>query len=190
MFRTPFFTTPSVSIYQTVEGSVLTGKDTGLGKDIELSLEVVGRLGDIWVLEEDERKSRGLVDRLVSSLRSTFLVAESKPSMRGVEETGGSTSLFGSLGLETSDIVTLSSDTGNDGDSIVDRLDKGLDDEDLLFLCRESSLTGVTKDDETLDTFNVDEPRADSLNSLVVDGHVLVEWSDLINGQLKVTKKS
>jgi hypothetical protein len=146
MFRTPFFTTPSVSIYQTVEGSVLTGKDTGLGKDIELSLEVVGRLGDIWVLEEDERKSRGLVDRLVSSLRSTFLVTESKPSMRGVEETSGGTSLFGPLGLKTSDIVTLSSDTSDNGDSVVDRLDKGFDDEDLFFLGKESSLTSVSKD--------------------------------------------
>jgi hypothetical protein len=47
----------------------------------------------------------------------------------------------------------------------------------------------VTKNDETLDTFDVDEPRADSLNSLVVDGHVLVEWSDLINGQLKSHKE-
>jgi hypothetical protein len=146
MFRTPFFTTPSVSIYQTVEGSVLTGKDTGLGKDIELSLEVVGRLGDIWVLEEDERKSRGLVDRLVSSLRSTFLVTESKPSMRGVEETCSGTSLFGPLGLKTSDIVTLSSDTSDNGDSVVDRLDKGFDDEDLFFLGKESSLTSVSKD--------------------------------------------
>jgi membrane-bound inhibitor of C-type lysozyme len=37
----------------------------------------------------------------------------------------------------------------------------------------------VTKDDKSLDTLDGSEPRSNSLDSLVVDGTVLVEGSDL-----------
>jgi hypothetical protein len=37
----------------------------------------------------------------------------------------------------------------------------------------------VTKDDKSLDTLDGSEPRSNSLDSLVVDGAVFVEGSDL-----------
>jgi hypothetical protein len=98
--------------------------------------------------------------------------------VRRVEETGRGSSLLGSLGLETGDIVTFSSDTGNDGDGVVDTLLEGSNHFDLLVFGKESTFAGVTEDDETLDSLNGCEPRTDSLNSVVVDGSVFVEGGD------------
>ena len=67
-----------------VSDAVLHGEDAWLGEDVELSLQVVRRLGGIGVLEEDERETRSLVDRLVSSLGCALLVAESKPAVAGI----------------------------------------------------------------------------------------------------------
>lgn len=161
-----------------VSDTVLHGKDTGLSEDVELSLEIVGSLGGVGVLEEDEGQTGCLVDRFVSSLRGSLLVAESKPPVGRVEKTGSSTGLLGSLGLETGNVVTLSSDTGNYGDSVVGRLDKGLDHLDLLVLSEEGTFTGVTENDETLDALERAEPRSDSLNGIVVDRAVFVERGD------------
>ncbi len=70
-----------------VAHAVLHRDDTGLSGDVEHRLQAVRRLGVVRVLEEDEGKTRLLVDLLVAVLRRTRLVAESKPSVRRVEET-------------------------------------------------------------------------------------------------------
>lgn len=158
---------------------LLTGKDTGLGKDIELGLQVVSCLGVVGVLEEDEGETRGLVDLLVTNLGSTCLVAESEPSVRRVKQTSSGTGFSCAFRLETSNVVALSGDTGNDGDLVVNRLNKGLDNLDLLLRGEEGTFTGVTENDETLDTLDGGKPRSNTLDSLVVDRAVLVEWSDL-----------
>jgi hypothetical protein len=62
--------------------TVLTGKDTWLSKDIELSLEIICRLGLGGVLEEDEGELRSLVDSLVTGLRCASLIPESDDQYR------------------------------------------------------------------------------------------------------------
>lgn len=161
-----------------ISDTILHGEDTGLGKDIELGLQVVSCLSVVGVLEEDEGETRGLVDLLVTNLGGTGLVAESEPSVRRVEQTRSGTSLPCALRLETSNVVTFSGDTGNDGDLVVDRLDKSLDDLCLLLRGEEGTLTGVAENDQTLDTVDGRKPRSDTLDSLVVDRAVLVERSD------------
>lgn len=161
-----------------VSDTVLHGKDTGLSENVELSLEIVSRLGSIGVLEEDKGEFGGLVYGLVPSLRCSLLVTESEPSVRRVEETGRGSGLLCSLGLETGDIVTFSSDTGNDGDGVVNTLLEGSDYLHLLVLREEGTFTGVTEDDKTLDSLDGCEPRTDSLNSVVVDRSVWVEGGD------------
>jgi len=158
--------------------TVLHRKYTFLTENVELSLEVVCGFGIIGVLKEDEGKTGSFVDFLVSSLGSTLLVAESQPSVRRVEETGLSTSFLGSFRLETCDVVAFTGDTGNDGDFIVDRFDESLDDLALLLRRQEGTLAGVTKDNETFDTVDRAEPRAESLNRFVVDRAVFVEGRD------------
>lgn len=138
--------------------TVLTRKDTRLSKDIELSLERISRLGDIGVLEENEGKTGSLVDGLVSSLWCSGLVAESQPSVRWVKKTGGGTSLFCSFRLKSSNVVTLTSDTCDNWDLVVDGFDERFDDVDLFLLGQEGTFTGVAEDDETLDTLDGDEP--------------------------------
>jgi hypothetical protein len=96
-----------------------------------------------------------------------------------VKETSSSTSFLCPLCLESGNVITLSSDTSNDGDGVVDSLDESLDDIDLLLFGEEGTFTGVTKDDKSLDTLDGSKPRSDSLDSLVVDGTIFVEGSDL-----------
>lgn len=161
---------------ESLPDTVLHGEDTFLAENVQLGLEVVGGLSLGRVLEEDERETGRLVDLLVTSLGSALLVAESKPAVGRVEETGRGTSLFGPLGLETGDVVALASDTGDDGDG--GGLDKGLDDLDLLVRGEEGALTSVTEHDEALDALDGPEPRPEALNSLKVDRPVLVEGGD------------
>lgn len=111
---------------------LLTGKDTGLGKDIELGLQIVCCLSVVWVLEKDEGETGGLVDLLVTSLGSTGLIAKTEPSVRRIEQTSSGTGLLCALRLKTSDVVAFSGDTSNDWNLVVDRLDEGFDDLDLL----------------------------------------------------------
>jgi hypothetical protein len=77
MLRTPFFT--DCQLYS--RWRLLTSKDSGLVEDVKLSLKVVGGLGNIGVLEEDERQTGSLVNGLVAGLGSAGLVAETKPSV-------------------------------------------------------------------------------------------------------------
>jgi hypothetical protein len=75
-----------------------------------------------------------------------------------VEKTSSGTSVLGPLGLESSNVITLSSDTGYDGDGVVDSLDESFDDIDLLLFGEKGTFTGVTKDDKSLDTLDGSEP--------------------------------
>lgn len=158
---------------------LLTSKDTGLGKDIELGLQIVRCLSVVWVLEKDEGETGGLVDLLVASLGSTGLIAESEPSVRRIEQTSSGTGLLCALRLKASNVVAFSGDTGNDWDLVVDRLDEGFDDLDLLLRGEEGTLTGVAENDKTLHALNGHKPRSDTLDSLVVYRTVFVERSDL-----------
>jgi hypothetical protein len=105
-----------------------------------------------------------------------------------VEKASGGTSVLCPLCLKSGNVVTLSSDTGNDRDGVVDSLDESLDDIDLLLFGEEGTFTGVTKDDESLYTLNGSEPRSNSLDSLVVDGAVFVEGSDLVVSALQTNE--
>ena len=96
-----------------------------------------------------------------------------------VKKTSRGTSVLGPLGLESSNVITLSSDTGNNGDGVVNGLDERFDDIDLLLFGEEGTFTGVTKDDKSLDALDRGEPRSNSLDSLVVDGAVFIEGSNL-----------
>jgi len=161
-----------------VAHTVLHGNDTGLSSDVKESLEVVGGLGVVGVLEEDQRKLGGLIDDLVAVLRSTRLVAESQPAVRRVEKTSLSTGLLGADSLESGNFCTLASDTSNDGDLVVDRFDKGLDGVDLLLLGKEGSFSGMSEDDKTLDAIDASKPRTKALNGFVVDLAILGEGGD------------
>lgn len=96
-----------------------------------------------------------------------------------VKETSSGTSVLGPLSLESRNVITLSSDTCNDGDGVVDSLDERLDDIDLLLFGEEGTFTGVTENDKSLYTLDGSEPRSNSLDSLVVDGTVFIEGSNL-----------
>ncbi|KAI3475682.1 hypothetical protein L1887_62851 [Cichorium endivia] len=122
-----------------------------------------------------QRKTRLFVHLLVAVLRRTGLVAESQPAVRGVEQTGLGTSLDGAACLKRGDFGALARDAGNDGDTVVDRLDESLDHLDLLVLRQEGALTGVTEHNQTLDARQASEPRSEPLDGIVVHRAVLVE---------------
>jgi hypothetical protein len=100
-----------------------------------------------------------------------------------VEKSSSGSSILGSLGFQSSNVVTFSGDTSDDRDAVVDCFDESLDDIDLLLFGEESSLSGVTKDNEALDTFDRREPGTNSLNGLVIDRPILVEGSNLDDQQ-------
>ena len=64
-----------------VAHAVLHRKHTGLRGDVEHGLQVVGRVGVVGVLEQDQRQAGGLVDDLVPVLGRTGLVAEAQPAV-------------------------------------------------------------------------------------------------------------
>ena len=98
--------------------------------------------------------------------------------MGGVKETRGSTSVLGSLGLESRHIVALSGDTGDDRNLVVDRADKGTNDLDLFFFGEKSALPRMTQHDKSLHPVDRAQPRAEALNRFIVDRAVLVKGSD------------
>ena len=71
-----------------VAHAVLHGEHAGLRRDLELGLEVVGRLGRVRILEQDQRQAAFLVDRAIAVLRRALLVAEAQPAVRRVDEAG------------------------------------------------------------------------------------------------------
>lgn len=146
-----------------------------MSEDIKLRLQVVCRLGSVRVLEQNKGQARRFVNRLVSLLGCTSLVPESQPAVGGVQETRFSASFDRAFSLESSDIVAFTSDTGNDGNTVIDRLDESLDDLNLLLFGEECTLARVAENDETFDTFDRTEPGSDTLNGLKVDRAVLVE---------------
>ncbi|KAI6774818.1 hypothetical protein HG530_001576 [Fusarium avenaceum] len=145
-----------------VADAVLHSDDTGLSSDVEEGLEVLG----------------DLVDDLVAVLRSTRLVAESQPSVRRVQKTSLGTSLLGALGLESSNFSALACDTGDDGDLVVDGLDKGFDGVYLLLLGEEGSFSGVSEHDQALDAVDASKPGAQTLDGVVVDLAIFGEGCD------------
>ena len=64
-----------------------------------------------------------------------------------VQETSSGTSVLCPLGLKASNVITFSSDTGDDWDAVVYGLDKSLDDIDLFIFGEEGAFTGVSEDD-------------------------------------------
>jgi len=64
-----------------------------------------------------------------------------------VQETSSGTSVLCPLGLKAGNVITFSSDTGDDWDAVVYSLDKSLDDIDLFFFGEEGTFTGVSEDD-------------------------------------------
>lgn len=110
-----------------VSNTVFQGEDVRFGDNVQDGLKVERSFGSLGVLEADEGKLRGVPDVLVSCLRGTLLVTESQPAVRWVDQTCSGSSIFGSLGLNTGDVVSLGSDTGNNGDLALGRFDKRLD---------------------------------------------------------------
>lgn len=161
-----------------VADTVLHGDDARLSGDVEQGLEVVGALGVVGVLEKNQGQLGDLVHPLVAVLRSARLVAETEPAVRRIEETSLSSGLLGPLSLEGGNFSALTSDTSNDRNLVVNRLDKGLDHINLLLGCEESTLTSVAENDKALDAPLLAEPRTETLDSLVVNGAILCERSD------------
>ena len=97
-----------------VAHAVLHGEHARLRGDLELGLEVVGRLGGVRILEQDQRQAAFLVDRAVAVLRRALLIAEAQPAVRRIHEAGRRAGLDGALGFLGGDLGAFQRDAGDD----------------------------------------------------------------------------
>jgi hypothetical protein len=99
-----------------VAHAVLHGENTRQRRDVELGLEIVRGLGRVRILKEDQRQAAFLVNCPVAILRRTFLIAEPKPAVRGVDQPGLRPGLYGPLCLLRSYLGAFKGDSRDDGD--------------------------------------------------------------------------
>jgi hypothetical protein len=161
-----------------ISNTILQSKNIRLGENVELSLKIKSRLGRLRVLETDERKLTGVPDIGISSLGRTLLITESEPTVRWIDKTGGSSSVLGSLGFDTSDIIALGSDTGDNRNSTFGSLDVGFDQGDFLIGSQGGSLSGVTENKNGFDVRELEEELTNSIDSFIVDGALRGEGGD------------
>src|SRR5262249_11079652 len=69
-----------------VAHAVLHGEHAGQRRNLELGLEIVGRLGRVRILKQDQRQAAFLMDGAIAVLGRALLVAEPQPAMRGIDE--------------------------------------------------------------------------------------------------------
>jgi len=156
--------------------AVLHGEHAGQRRDIELGLEVVGRLGRVRILKQDQRQSAFLVDRAIAVLRRSFLVAEPQPAVRGIDQPGLRPGLHRPLCLQRGDLGAFQGDAGDDGEILsVDRLDEAFDDRGLLVGREKRPFAGMTENNQAFDAFETAEPGAEPLDRRVVDLPVVGE---------------
>ena len=102
--------------------AVLHGEHARLRRDVELGLEIVGRLRRVRILEQDQRQAAFLVDRAVAILRRALLVAEAQPAVRRIDQPGLRAGRNGALRLLGGDLGAFERDAGDDRNPAVGRL--------------------------------------------------------------------
>ena len=161
-----------------VAHAVLHREDAGLRRDVELRLQVVGALGRVRVLEQDQRQAAGFVDRLVAVLRRALLVAEAQPAVRRIDQAGRGAGVLRALGFFGGDLRAFERDAGNDGNAVADRLAEGADDLQLLVALEERAFAGMAEHGQALHAGHAGEPLAQALDGGVVDRAVAGEGGD------------
>ncbi|MCY1522785.1 hypothetical protein D9M68_576540 [compost metagenome] len=151
-----------------VAHAVLHREYAGLRRDVKLGLQVVGALGCIGVLEQDQRQPTGLKHLAVLVLRCALLVAEAQPAVRGVEQAGGRARLDRALGFLGGHLGAFQRDAGDDGNGAIDCLDEGFDDLHLLRLRQKGAFASVAEHGQALHAIDAAEPGAQLLAGGVV----------------------
>ena len=138
--------------------AVLGGDHALLSGDVDLGLQIIGRLGGVRVLEQDALQAGLLPDRLVAVLRRALLEAEPQPAVVRIDQGARRAGGLRGLGLLGGDAGALTRDAGDDRHGAIDRLSIGLDQLQALFDRQEGAFPGMAQDDQALHALDRHQP--------------------------------